>query len=71
MMRTLLTIAAVLIATAAPTWAGPGPALGIGVGHSELKDASKAGEEAANQAKQGLKGKTADVVLVFDCVEDK
>ena len=71
MMRTLLTIAAALIATAAPTWAGPGPALSIGVGHSELKDASKAGEEAAKQAKQGLKGKTADVVLVFDCVEDK
>lgn len=80
-MRTVLTIvvAAALVAMATPAWAACGAcgakgaeqALGIGVGHSELKDAVKAGDEAAKQAKGALKGKTADVVLVFDCVKNK
>lgn len=43
-------------------------ALTIGVGHSELKGAAEAGEEAAKQAKAAFKGAKANVVLVFDCV---
>ena len=80
-MRTVLTIAVVaaLVATATPAWAACGAcgpkgaehAMGIGVGHSELKDATKAGDQAAKQAKAALKGKKADVVLVFDCVKDQ
>ena len=46
----------------------PAAAMTIGVGHSELKDAAKAGEEAATQAKAALKDAKANVVLVFDCV---
>lgn len=81
-MRTALTIvaAAALIVTAGPAWAACGACgpkgghahgLGIGVGHSEAKDSVKAGDEAAMQAKSALKGKKAEVVIVFDCVKDK
>ena len=45
--------------------------IGVAVGHSEVDDSVKAGDEAAKQAKAALKGKNADVVLVFDCVEDQ
>ena len=68
-MRTVVTIviAAALVAAAGPAWGD----LGIAVGHSEAKDAATAGDEAAKLAKAALKGKKADVVLVFDCVKDK
>jgi len=62
-----------LMAMASPAWAACGAcgpaahshAMGIGVGHSENEDLAKAGDEAAKQAKAGLKSKTAEVVLVF------
>ena len=70
-MRTVLTIvmAAAVVAAASPGWAAG--ELGIGVGHSEAKDSAAAGDEAAKQAKADLKGAKADVVLVFDCVNNK
>ena len=45
-----------------------GKAMMVGVGHSEATEPAEAGREAAKQAKEALKGRSADVVFVFDCV---
>jgi len=80
--RTAVTIAAAaLIALSAPARGACGVCgtaaathshvMGIAIGHSEATDSAAAGDEAAKQAKAGLKGATPVVVLVFDCVRNK
>jgi len=51
--------------------AAAAPAVVAGTGHSVLKDAGKAGEEAATKAKAALGGQAAKVVIVFDSVPGK
>lgn len=71
----VVAVSVALCAAAGSAWAGAGsrgtgdlPALQVAIGHSELPDASKAGTQAARQAKAALQGAEADVVFVFDCI---
>ena len=69
MKRNEIVLAVVL--SAAILAAMPGQAAGemaVATGCSEAKDATQAGQEAAQKAKAALKGAAAEVVLVFDSV---
>ena len=74
MKRTLL-VTGIMLCVVLPgvqAWASSGPdaghAMTVAVGHSEATEPARAGEEAAKGAKAALKGKTPDVVFVFDSV---
>ena len=66
-------VCVVFVGLMMPTASGAAaaPAVVAGTGHSALKDAGKAGVEAATKAKAALGGQAAKVVIVFDSLPGK
>jgi hypothetical protein len=67
----VVVVSTIVLALAPARAADPkaAKAMTVGIGHSELAKPAEAGRQAAKQAKEALKGKTADVVFVYDSVE--